>query len=281
MKKIIFSKFTAAGNDFVLLDEALNPDLNTNKELAVILCDRKFGIGADGLLIYSGKFNDEISVKYFNSDGSSGSLCGNGSRCAAEYYFEKSVGERVDVKIYNLGVQYSAEKLENNLVKFGSFRINILNENIEIENKSLKLNGIWVDTGSPHLVADFDEINFSEKQQKFFEFDFDSTAAKIRHDELFTESGTNVIFIRQNGDEFLIRSFERGVESETLACGSGAVAAAVFCALKRNNSAPVNFRTIKDFILSVEFEKANYNFESVYLTGPVEHLFDGEFFYKK
>ncbi|MDD3557843.1 MAG: diaminopimelate epimerase [Melioribacteraceae bacterium] len=281
MKKIIFSKFTAAGNDFVLLDESLNPELKNNTQLALILCDRNFGIGADGLLIYSEISNDEILIKYLNSDGSSGSLCGNGSRCAAEYYFEKRARECGSVKIHNLGIEYSAEKLENNFVKFGSFRIKILNDNIEIEENLFKLNGIWLDTGSPHFVTDFDEIYFSEKKTNFFEFDFASTAVKIRHNKNFSDSGTNVIFIQQHGDEFLIRSFERGVESETLSCGSGTVAAAIFCALKRNKKSPVNFRTIKDYNLSVEFKNVNHNFESVFLKGPAKRLFDGEFFYKK
>lgn len=274
MKKIIFSKFSAAGNDFVLIDKSENPGLIIDHKMIIELCDRKFGIGADGVLIYSDNSIDEINIEYFNSDGSGGSLCGNGSRCAAKYFFDKENSEKEKVKILNLGKVYTAEKINPDLLKFGRFRVNVLKQNVIIENEEFKLSGIWIDTGSPHFVVNFEEF-FSEKE-KLKLFDFEKVASKIRGDKVFGESGTNVIFIQKVENEYYIRSFEKGVESETLSCGSGTVAAAIYCALKFDVKSPVNFNTIRNFKLTVNFERINNNFESVFLTGPAKNIFNGE-----
>ncbi|MBL3654943.1 diaminopimelate epimerase [Fulvivirga sediminis] len=254
MTSIDFYKYQATGNDFILIDNR-DPQLELTKEEIIHLCDRKFGIGSDGLILIQNHEEYDFEMVFYNPD-SSQSLCGNGSRCAVN--FAKFLGI-IDSTTHFLafdGVHF-AEILDN-----GEVRLKMS----DVQNVRLMGDGIFVDTGSPHLIKYVINIdNFRVYEE----------GKAIRNGGLFKAAGVNVNFVEITGaDQIFVRTYERGVENETLSCGTGVTAAALASSTKELNS-PVKVNT-KGGNLSVEFEKnEDMSFSNVYLLGPAKEVFKG------
>jgi len=260
VKKIKFTKMVASGNDFVVVESL--PEGSFLKKLAIEACDRKFGIGADGLLILSKAGSGAIRMRIFNSDGSEAQMCGNGARCAALYTGKKNI------KIKTLAGIIAAE------VNTGSVKIKLTKPKAAELDIPLKVNGRglsvnFINTGVPHAVVFVEgiaKINVRE------------IGRQVRNNKKFFPAGTNVDFIEVlSKNEVRIRTYERGVEDETLACGTGSVAAALIFALKTGALNKVNMCTESGEILRVYFKKDESGFSEVWLEGKAKIVYRGEY----
>lgn len=247
-----FSKYQGTGNDFILID---NRDLKfspTPKQVSN-LCDRKFGIGADGLILIENHPSLDYQMIYFNSDGTQ-SLCGNGSRCG--FAFARSLGIVDNNATFETTDGIHQIKLENGLVHFQLFDVASLK----------KENADWyVNTGSPHyikIIEDTEAINVVEEGRS------------IRNLPTFSrQNGTNVNFAQLLQDGVKIRTYERGVEDETLSCGTGATAVAIVAG-ELGQRSPIKIKT-RGGDLFVSFKKKGDTFSDIWLAGPAEKVFEG------
>lgn len=262
MSRIHFYKYQAAGNDFVVIDNRAR-ELALSKEQIVNVCDRRFGVGADGLMLLEKHPSLNFNLEYFNSDGSQ-SLCGNGSRAAM--HFASSLGMVNGKGTFNAyDGEHVAEILSNGLIK--------LQMNPVKEVKFLA-DDYYMNTGSPHLVRFVKYID---------DYPVYEEGKRIRYDDFFKPGGTNVNFVELLPENTIfVRTYERGVENETLSCGTGVTAAALAASLK-NYSSPVKIRT-RGGDLSVEFKSTAPahstgqagTFDEIYLIGPAKMVFEGD-----
>ena len=254
--KINFSKYNGAGNDFILIDDRENL-INDNKSLISYLCNRHFGIGGDGLIILKESINSDFEILHYTSDGNLGSLCGNGSRCAVLFAYNKDIIIKKTVFHAFDGI-HNAEILDNGLIKME------MKINSDIVSNSY---GTWLDTGSPHLVV---EKNDTDK------LDVNIEGRLIRYNDFYKEEGVNVNFVEKiSDDHFKIRTYERGVENETLACGTGSTASAICMNfLGKTNSSNITMQC-KGGDLNVQFNSSEKNYKEISITGPAELVFEG------
>ena len=254
--KINFSKYNGAGNDFILIDDRKNL-INDNKSLITYLCDRHFGIGADGLIILKESSNSDFEILHYTSDGNLGSLCGNGSRCAVLFAFNKDIISTNTVFHAFDGI-HNAEILGNGLIKMD------MKLNSDIVSNSY---GTWLDTGSPHLVVENNDTD---------ELDVNNEGRLIRYSDFYKEEGVNVNFVEKISDnQFKIRTYERGVENETLACGTGSTASAICMNfLGRTNSSNITMQC-KGGDLNVKFHSSEKDYNEISITGPAKKVFEG------
>ncbi len=255
MVKLNFHKYQATGNDFILVDNRqrqFQPSLNEIQRL----CDRKFGIGADGLILIQTHPEHDFEMVYYNPDGSQ-SLCGNGSRCAVN--FAKYLGLMQESKVEFLAYDgpHLAEILTDGRVKL---------KMADVQNVRLLEDGMFVDTGPPHVIKYVANV----KNYRVFE-----EGRAIRNGGLFQASGVNVNFTEVTGDqEIFVRTYERGVEDETLSCGTGVTAAAI-SASHKDLTSPIHVRT-RGGDLQVEFKKHSlHHYTDIYLVGPAVPVFEG------
>ncbi len=277
MKKIKFAKFVASGNDFVIInnfDKKIHP--KKYPELAKKLCQQKFAVGADGLLIIEPptKDNCEFKMVYYNSDGSFASMCGNGARCIAYYAYELELCEEFVNFETAVGVVFCEIK-KNNIVKLklqdpSQWKFDIT---IKLEDGK-EINADFINTGVPHTVIFVEDIE---------KIDVDKLGRQIRYHKIFSPEGTNVDFVKvKDKHTLIVRTYERGVEAETLSCGTGVTASAVIASLKNFVEPPVKCVTKSGEILKIGFKKNLPQdllspVSNVYLEGKVYHVFDGEF----
>ena len=253
--KLQFEKFQATGNDFVMVDNRDNFFPKDDQPLVARLCDRKFGIGADGLILVEHSNEADFKMVYYNADGGLGSFCGNGSRAASR--FAKSLG-LIDKKgslmafdgLHELEIDSSVIKMAMTDVQFGR----------------KTLNGTFIDTGSPHYVEYHNTID---------SLDVFTEGRNLRQHENFKPGGANINFVEIiNQNEIKVRTFERGVENETLSCGTGVTASALSSVTDfGNHSVRV---TTPGGILEVTFEKTATDYTNIHLIGPAEMVFQGE-----
>jgi len=268
MRKMVFTKMVGAGNDFVLVDfKGAGQGLGVNGALARRLCERKTGIGADGVLFLEKSKAVDFKMRVFNADGSEAEMCGNGLRCAVLFK-----GIKGKAKVETMAGIYEGEITSKNRVKVkmeepAGLRLNFP---IDINGRDIKAN--FINTGVPHtviLVEGLDKI------------DLISLGSQIRHHDEFKPKGTNVNFVEVlDGNNIKIRTYERGVEGETLACGTGSVASAVVSAFSCQLEAvslklKINVHT-RGGILKVEFQKIVNKIKNVYLEGEAKKVFTGE-----
>ena len=251
---IPFSKYQGAGNDFILIDNRKQNIQLSTKEIEK-LCDRRFGIGADGLMLLEANPLKDFNMVYFNSDGKEGTMCGNGGRCIVA--FANELGIKKEHYFFDaIDGAHEAFLLENDVnLKMATI------QNIQ------KLDKEWfLDTGSPHAVQVVKDINAVK---------VDSEGKKLRFDPRFGKNGTNVNFIEVHNSNIDIRTYERGVEAETLACGTGAVASAI---VAHQNSPEISTYFLKALggNLEVSFEKSQDLYTNVWLKGPASKVFEGE-----
>ena len=252
-----FHKYQGAGNDFILLNNRYNTYSALTTAQIQLLCDRHFGIGADGLMLLESLQGFDFKMVYFNSDGRQSTMCGNGGRCIIRFANDqKIVGERTQF----LAVDGPHDGVVNNNGTISLKMIDVLG--VEQVGADYVLQ-----TGSPHYVVfvdDADAISIVEE------------ARKIRYNERFKSEGINVNFVQVlNDNEIYVRTYERGVEDETLSCGTGVVASVLaFIAKKQSSSQEIGVKT-KGGNLSVKFTKTETQFTGVWLTGPAVKVFEG------
>lgn len=260
MRKIDFTKMVASGNDFVVIDSRVSQRL---PGLASQLCNRKFGIGADGMLLLRQSKKADIRMRIFNADGSEAEMCGNGARCIALYLGKPRV--RIETKTGTIESRVKADKVKIKLTAPKGIKLDIP---IKIDNRNLNLN--FIDTGVPHAVIFVEGLN---------KMDIVPLGRFIRYHKRFSPRGTNVDFLEVSGSNLIsIRTYERGVEDETLACGTGAVAAALIFALKSETDKKINVHTKSGKILKVYFKKKEDKFSNVWLEGQAKIVYKGVYY---
>lgn len=277
--EIEFTKIEGAGNDFVLIDNrSENIKFGVN-ELAKMICERHSGIGADGLIIIENSTEAEFKMRYINSDGSEGGMCGNGGRCAAQFVLLENP-QNCTVKFEALNNIYKAERTNKN-IKLWMQQYSDLTPNIKIryQNEEIKIN--YINTGAPHVVIMLSELPNSLRDS-LYTMDINTIGRYIRYHSKFAPLGTNVNFVEEiNKQKIAIRTYERGVENETLACGTGAVASAILSAIKFEWHSPIEIFTKSKNKLIVHFNIAENNISDVALEGPAKVVFKGKFKYSQ
>lgn len=259
--KIPFEKYHGTGNDFILIDgrNRSNPlDQNTIEKL----CNRRFGIGADGLIVLSNSNSHDFKMNYFNSNGKEGTMCGNGGRCVTS--FAHSLG------IINKKARFSAVDGDHESVILqndkNSWQVDVKLK--DVDDITQERNYFLLDTGSPHYVEFVDNINTVDVKSK---------GQRIRWDKVFQPDGVNVNFVEKKSDHLVVRTFERGVEDVTLSCGTGVTAAAIAASILENKlQSSFNIETLGGN-LSVKFRIDENVFTKVWLEGPVVKAFEGFF----
>ena len=281
MRAISFTKLSGAGNDFILFDNKINPEFGLSSDKIREICDRRNGIGADGVIIISDLPGYSFDMKYFNADGSSGSLCGNGARCAIKY---GEISGRVNAELTQFkanGKDYSGQILANGQIKFYLNPPKKIKHNFKIKAAGQLITASYTDTGSPHVVINVNDILENPLKPDSFYKNIDylpvfEIGREIRYSPEFAPEGTNVNFIENENGTIKIRTYERGVENETLACGTGSVAAALIVYGTGNLNPPIRLKVKSGEILQVDFGTDSGNFKNLSLTGPAEVIYNGE-----
>jgi len=267
MPALHFTKMNGAGNDFVMLDNRDGTLSVTGPQIAC-LCDRHRGVGADGLLMVertAGKA--EFRMRYYNADGREAEMCGNGARCFAR--FVDKLAPLPDGKVsFETPAGVITATLRDDQVSLGMSEPGPFADGTELDASGEKLTVYSIDTGVPHAVVLADNLD---------DIDLPKLGAALRHHHHFQPRGTNVNFVRQLGPQDLsIRTYERGVEAETLACGTGVVASALTLAVLTGAESPVRVLVKGGDTLKVDFLRSGKGFSHVILTGPADFVFEGE-----
>ena len=252
--KINFTKYEGNGNDFIIIDDRKEEFSEDNVLMISKLCDRKFGIGADGLILLREHKSHDFQMIYFNSDGNESSMCGNGGRCLVSYALQ------LDIDL----------KTNSFLAIDGVHKFKVVDNEIYLKMNDVKdivvKNGYnFLNTGSPHvvqIVENVDEINVYEQGKKI----------RRQFEEM---NGVNVNFVSFNNDIIKCRTFERGVENETLSCGTGVVAVALYAFKKKKISDNKIIVSTKGGSLSVSFKNDGNSFREIWLKGDINKIFDG------
>ncbi|MGN6802163.1 MAG: diaminopimelate epimerase [Ginsengibacter sp.] len=257
--KIKFYKYQGAGNDFILIDNRERISHEFTVQHIKKMCDRHFGIGADGLMLLNNKGGFDFEMIYFNADGNEGSMCGNGGRCIVQ--FASNMG--IKKNEYKFLATDGVHEAKIDLNKEVSLKMN------DVTDVDFSMDHYVLDTGSPHyvkFVGDVQDLNVV------------SDGSKIRNSREFSEKGINVNFVQTlDDDHIFVRTYERGVEDETLSCGTGVTASALMAAHNDNGFNHVEVRT-KGGHLSVEFDKiSDSEFRNIWLSGPATFVFSGEY----
>jgi diaminopimelate epimerase len=254
---IHFYKYQGTGNDFVILDgyDVEAPILSENQISAI--CDRRFGVGADGLIIITKVPGYDFQMIYFNADGRESTMCGNGGRCAVLFAWHR---KWISAKTRFIAIDgpHDGKVHADGRISLGMRDVNL----IEVHES-----GLFLDTGSPHLVCFQTDVN---------ELNVQVTGAQIRKSPPFAQTGVNVNFAEELAPGTLFaRTYERGVEAETLSCGTGVTAVAL--AYAHNQTEPHDQITVETpgGQLSVSFQKTDEGYKEIWLTGPAEAVFEG------
>lgn len=254
-----FFKYQGCGNDFIILDNR-NRKISLSTKQINKLCNRHFGIGADGLMLFENQTGYDFKMVYYNSDGNESSMCGNGGRCITT--FAQRLGTITDKALFSAIDGEHISCIENKTVSLKMNDVSLIEKHNDY---------YFVNTGSPHYVKWVENLD----DYKVFE-----EGKKIRYSEPFnSKGGTNVNFIELREDKLFIRTYERGVEDETLACGTGVTAAALVEAIT-NKSSHTNFCDVVTLggNLTVTYQKQNDNlFSDIWLKGPAEFVFEGDY----
>jgi diaminopimelate epimerase len=278
MKEISFIKMSGAGNDFIIIDKTKNPEFVLKNNVISLLCHRRNGIGADGIITISDPEGYDFGMEYYNADGSSGTLCGNGARCAIKYARTSNRTNGDMVRFLSNELEYSGELLPNGKIKFNLKPPEQIDENKLVQFGGENITASFINTGSPHIVIEISDLPDNEMRMNLDKVDVITIGRKIRNESEYAPGGTNVNFIKLIDSHIHIRTYERGVEDETLACGTGSVAAAIIANKKFDLMPPVSLITKGGDELVVNFDKEELEFKNVSLTGPVEEIYKGEIF---
>lgn len=262
-----FTKMNGAGNDFIMLDNR-DMTLKLGTTGISLLCDRHRGIGADGMLVIEPANNGgDFRMRYYNADGNEAEMCGNGARCFARFVdrIDKRGGKPVTFE--TMAGLVAADFHDNEIELQLSTPTDLtMSESIEINGQATTVHSI--NTGVPHAVVVVDDIEHS---------DVCRDGAAIRHHQHFQPSGTNVNFqCAMDSNTIAIRTYERGVEDETLACGTGMVASAIVHESLTGSGTPIYVRVRGGDTLKVDWQRQGQTYTNVTLTGPADFVFEGE-----
>jgi diaminopimelate epimerase len=260
-----FTKMDGAGNDFILIDNRAG-DIDLSRSQIARLCDRHRGIGADGILLLENPSNHaDFRMRYFNADGGEAEMCGNGARCFARFA-NKMAGAGGKISFETPAGVISAE-LAGDLVTLQMTEPTDLRLSVPLQVGAEKKIVHFINSGVPHVVIPVTQVG---------DVDVPQEGSAIRHHEAFSPKGANVNFIEKRGaSKIVVRTYERGVEDETLACGTGVVASALVFAVTENAKGPIGVVARGGDELQVGFKKTGTQFENVTLTGPAEFVFEG------
>lgn len=254
---LTFYKYQGTGNDFIIIDNRQLEFDKNNTAFIHRLCDRRFGIGADGLILLENHDTLDFKMVYFNSDGNESSMCGNGGRCITAF------AKLIDV----IGDSTTFEAVD------GAHKAKITGDVVSLQMQDVYTisetkGGLFLDTGSPHHV---------EMSHRVDNLNVDKLGAEVRYSGLYGQAGSNVNFVQQIDDAtFKMRTYERGVEAETLSCGTGVTAAALAMHFSNKSNAETIAIKTKGGDLSVSFNKTEAGFENIWLTGKATVVFKGE-----
>jgi len=248
-----FFKYQGTGNDFIMIDNRKKFFDTANTDLVKFLCDRRFGVGADGFILLEEHPDYDFQMVYFNSDGNQSSMCGNGGRCIVQFASDMGV-------IGNETSFLAIDGEHDAYIKDGLVHLKM----IDVEAVEAGDGFYFLNTGSPHYV---------QYVQKIKEFAVYDEGYKVRNNERFRKEGTNVNFIEKEGDRLWVRTYERGVEDETYSCGTGVTASALVASLQGMKS-PIPVTTLGGD-LSISFQKAEKGYKDIYLIGPAKQVFEG------
>lgn len=251
-----FYKYQGTGNDFVMIDNRQQEFPKNDTKLVSRLCDRKFGIGADGLILLENDADADFRMAYYNADGNESSMCGNGGRCIVAFACFLGIVEGSARFLAVDGIHHAT--VEGDRVRL---------QMTDVDQVRVFDNYVFLNTGSPHHVQEVNDIEG---------FDVKINGEKLRYGK-YGEGGSNINFISPvSKNEFKVRTYERGVEDETLSCGTGVTAVAI--AMHRTGKASEN-RIVLDTPggkLTVSFEEKDGKYEKVFLEGPATRVFQGE-----
>lgn len=255
---ILFYKYHGAGNDFIIIDnrhDFFKPDRKT----IALLCHRRFGIGADGLILLQNKKSYDFDMRYFNSDGNEGSMCGNGGRCVVA--FAQLMGIVDDKTTFHaIDGEHKAE-----IIKSKGTELIIKLKMADVKKVNLLGDDFFLNTGSPHLVRFISKVK---------DFDVYNEGRKLRYADILKPDGSNINFVQIMKNNLYMRTYERGVEDETLSCGTGATASALAFAVKTGKNDTVDIAT-NGGKLKVYFKRNKNTFSDIWLEGPVKLVFSG------
>lgn len=255
--KVPFFKYQGAGNDFVMIDNRSQQYQFSTQQIQR-LCDRHFGIGSDGLILLENSSTADFKMIYFNSDGRESTMCGNGGRCIVAFAKYLSLITRTTTFEAIDGMHY-AEVIKDNYIRLQMKDVS----SVERYNNDFVLN-----TGSPHYVKVVENVNTINVYEE---------GRKIRYSEPFKAQGINVNFLQiVDENTIIVRTYERGVENETLSCGTGVTASAIVASILFNKPKYSVSVSTKGGTLQVDFELKNNIYQNVFLSGNAEYVFNGE-----
>ncbi|PHN03782.1 diaminopimelate epimerase [Flavilitoribacter nigricans] len=256
--QIPFFKYQGTGNDFVIIDQRDRQYLQrTDQEIIERLCDRRFGIGADGLMLLQQKEGYDFEMVYFNSDGRESSMCGNGGRCITA--FAHRLGVFSDTcRFWAIDGAHDAVVREDGWVEL---------KMIDVQDIEQGSDFYYLNTGSPHYVTFRDDLA---------DLDVFQAGRAIRYSDRFRAEGTNVNFVQTQENGITVATYERGVEDETLSCGTGVTAAAIAYHLQYGKGVDKVPIKVKGGELEVRFQAGTDGFSEIWLCGPAELVFTGE-----
>ncbi|MDO7742139.1 MAG: diaminopimelate epimerase [Pedobacter sp.] len=254
-----FYKYQGAGNDFVLIDNRDEHFQYKDNNSVLQLCDRRFGVGGDGLMLLQNHAAYDFEMLYFNADGKLGSMCGNGGRCIVAFAKHLGIIDQETNFLAVDGMHYAKISAEGNWVDL---------QMIDVDKVSRDGSAYVMNTGSPHYV---------EQATALDQLDVFNAGSAIRNNPTYKQEGINVNFVEDKGDHLFVRTFERGVEDETYACGTGVTAVAL--AMAQHNQQTGDLKTdirVLGGKLRIEFNYDGHQFTNVFLCGPAELVFEGE-----
>lgn len=251
-----FYKYQGTGNDFVIIDNRDNSFPKEDTKLVAKLCDRRFGIGADGLILLENASEADFRMVYYNSDGNQSSMCGNGGRCIVAFAKKLGIITNKTTFIATDGLHFAT--IENDVVSL---------QMKDVDTIKTADNYVFLDTGSPHHIVLVDDLK---------NLDVKTEGAKIRYSDLYGKEGSNVNFVKQTDENtFAIRTYERGVENETFSCGTGATAVAIAMnELGKTTSTKIHIKA-QGGNLKISFNKDNV-YKNVFLIGKAVLVFEGK-----
>ncbi len=259
MINIPFFKYQGAGNDFILIDNRSLAFSSLTEKQINSLCNRRFGIGADGLMLLQDHPSYDFEMHYYNADGRLGSMCGNGGRCIVAFAKALSIVTDETNFLAVDGPHYAKISEKGNWIEL---------QMIDVQDIQRDENAFVLNTGSPHYVLEVQDLP---------ELDVFAEGKKIRNNDTYREKGINVNFVEDKGDHLFIRTFERGVEDETYACGTGVTAVALAKAHEQQQTGHFS-KAIKVLggDMRVEYDYDGQAFSNIFLCGPAELVFTGQ-----
>ncbi|MBA3543820.1 MAG: diaminopimelate epimerase [Chthoniobacterales bacterium] len=260
-----FTKMNGAGNDFVLLDNRAG-NLELTREQIGRLCDRHRGVGADGVLLLEPAANGaDFRMRYYNADGGEAEMCGNGARCFAR--FAHRIAGPLEQLSFETPAGTIGAQMVGELVTLQMSEPQDMRLNLEVPVEGEKISAAYIDSGVPHVVVPVARVD---------DVDVKSLGSALRHHPLFAPRGANANFSEQRGSHSIaIRTYERGVEDETLACGTGVVASALLFAANGQLNGPIEVLVRGGDTMQVDFTRDGNQFRDVTLSGPADFVFDG------